>query len=443
MRRVSGRTVLVGCAVVALLLGACGDADDATGKDVTALNLETGEKQAFADEDQVPGGWIVCINDRCPIPDDLSCQNLGPATCLLSPRCSLKLLCEFDIPGIPPIYRIEPQFDSGPADAEVGVDQANSAGAAPCLQDSDDPNFGCVVPVEPVGPRYAPQGCEFVCRGPTPQPTCEEIRDPRACEARPECDWEWINRILPLESGETEPGNDGSNGVEFSDDVASRMPCSPDFCPPPPQGFCRPAKPQACEQLDKYRCQQREDCTWDPMPCPCKEWGCDMACGPFCRPRNDVCPPPPPVPLCEGGRAEPVYDAKGCLVDYKCADTKRCEVLRKEYGDVLRDAKQCTPIRYLNEGCLGGPGSDNCIQPPDTKQCSITVASGLGCMSCPTFINADHKEAVDRLEKLRGEFHELGCMRNLACPMMACAMPSFGSCEYLDGGSGASCVDHY
>lgn len=443
MRRVSGRMVLVGCAMAALLLGACGDVDDGTGKDVTALNLETGEKQVFTGEDRVPGGWIVCINDRCPIPDHFSCQNLGPATCLLSRRCSLKLLCEFDIPGIPPIYRIEPQL--GPElQGEEPVD-AHDAGAAPCAVDSDDPNFGCVVPVQPVEPRYAPQGCEFVCRGPTPQPTCEEIRDPRACEANPKCDWEWLNLIQPLGEGHTEDGNNPSteSNTEVPSDVAAGMPCTPDYCPPLPQGFCRPAKPHACEQLDKYRCHAREDCTWDPMPCPCSERGCDMACGPFCRPRQNVCPPPPPVPLCKEGRIEQVYDEQGCLVGYKCADTTRCEVLRKEYDELLRDAKQCTPIRYLNEGCLGGPGPEGCIQPPDTKQCSITVPNGLGCMSCPTYINAEHGEAVEMLHDLRSEFEELGCMRNIACVAMACAMPRFGSCEYALGGSQASCVDHY
>ena len=88
----------------ALLLGACGGTDSGDpgelGDQVTALNLETGERELFDCESSVPRGWAICADARCVIPPKFPCTELGPGACLLSDqRCQLKLRCEFDISG--------------------------------------------------------------------------------------------------------------------------------------------------------------------------------------------------------------------------------------------------------------------------------------------------------------------------------------------------------
>jgi hypothetical protein len=72
-----------------------------------------------------------------------------------------------------------------------------------------------------------------------------------------------------------------------------------------------------------------------------------------------------------------------------------------------------------------------------SNQCQKTVASGLGCGGCPTFVNDD-----SGLSQYDNAWNQAGCGQNQGCPAIACLAPKSATCKASDAG-GAACVDSF
>lgn len=430
----------------ALLLGACGGTDSGDpgelGDQVTALNLETGERELFDCESSVPRGWAICADARCVIPPKFPCTELGPGACLLSDqRCQLKLRCEFDISG-GSIWHGVPTNEYPDAPMARDYDKLVADG-------SPDDRYG------------APPNCEFACvPQQEPEPTCEDVRHPEQCEGRPDCQWEWLYYAHPADKGEPsveggDPGNMADSGKPGVPSDYIGMPCPPDICniPPRPAGICIPKRPASCEELDRESCYRRKDCSWDQGPCDliCMEpeltnndMGqidayCKRLCEPSCRPVPEppVCKPVPEPRCREGYLPVPIIDDNDCLVGYECKPIhgNECDGIAERYAETLQEAKKCTPVYTFDKPSFCGPRLLLACSPPPNP-CTEHVTSSLAC-GCPTAVNPHNREALATLRELSAAWTQNRCDYELMCPAIACMKPQGSGC-----GFNGTCVDY-
>lgn len=455
----------------ALWAGIAGCGDDSlpeqAGK-VSALNLESGEVKRFDRERDVPAGWAVCADERClTFPPGFPCQILGPGACLLNAKCRLKLRCEFDL-------------------SSYGWSTARSAGEA--TDGAANAESGSSDPVNV--PDLAPAGCEFACTA-GDQRSCGELPDKTTCAGRADCVWE-------------ETTLDAGQGSGSSGEPAWDVPCGAESCLQPPMfGYCREKVALTCEALDRASCERRADCSWQVGACPlaCAESGCDVACEPFCQPR-EVDPGCPPIaaprcnpdelltpeldaegcatgyrcapvcpevyaatPECPGGRVEPVLDERGCTLNYvcvhDCADKTfvpppcekgtvvpvrdangcvielRCELAATETCDALGTRYQEALAQAKRCSSANGTKGGAPLQ-----ACSLTVANSLGCPACPTFVNPAQSAAITELTLLQDQWAKGRCGLDRACPAVECMQPAGASCQSASGDpNAATCVD--
>lgn len=330
--------LLAGCSLVA-----CGedpnlDESGESGGTVQARRLSDGELQAFASTNVVPEGWIPCTDERCLIPPEVPCQNIGPTACVLQPECNLRTLACWQ-EG----YFVDPQ--TGVASEGFSADDLveMSAVAPPDADTPEVANGGFAPTPYPAG---AGQRCVVACEH-NSQRSCSDFDDPRSCAASPNCEWEATAICM--------------------------MPCTPEGCPScaVSHEVCREKRvePLPCTALDQRQCLARDECEWSPIkyqvcdddgrPCPVPDVanppindpGEVAGAGPVdatvsegaaeamiwrshCQPRRPepVCPVLPAMyPVCSGG-LEPVakYDDAGCLVGYRCPPVSQCEASSRE-----------------------------------------------------------------------------------------------------------------
>ncbi len=76
----------------------------------------------------------------------------------------------------------------------------------------------------------------------------------------------------------------------------------------------------------------------------------------------------------------------------------------------------------------------------DAIQCTKKVLAHPGC-GCPTAINPDNTDAVEKLDRLQNEWDKLNCSEGIVCPAAACA-PIDGVCgETSPGSTTGMCED--
>ena len=456
-RRFAGRRRL--CAVFCVVAAAaCGDntAGPPAGDDlaVEALNLSSGERRSFSSANEVPDGWAVCETDACHIPPQFPCRQLGGGACLLHPACRLRVRCEFDLD----LGQSHLTPTEGPTpDGDLGH---GTGGPAPEGESPLGHGTGGPAPEGEVGADVA-DACELVCVAKETL-ACGEIHDDQRCNARPDCEWDW-----------------------------QPAPCSHVSCPKSLVGYCRPSRKAPCQALDQAVCGRRPDCEWRPTVCtwacqdpaPCEGQDCpstppcESNCQSFCQPRQECPAIGHVIPDCEAGqKTEPQYDDKGCLTGYRCVDegcpsvpaiAPLCpdgvppELVYDERGCVVGSTCQSiTCAAPLEPECDGHliPEYDEhrCItryicverskcdalatnyaaalrkakvcQADSDNPCGLTVAGGLGCGHCPTYVNAD-SSAVNDLRRLQRDYQALNCgAEGPACAAIACLAPTGATC---------------
>jgi len=255
---------------LAAALAACGTTttggknEESSDDAVLAVNLETGERQTFPSEDDVPDGWGLCEGDVCPEP--LGCTSLEEASCLSRTDCA-------------PLYDASGTF-GGCTEGGATCDPAE-CGPAPGM-----PSIEC--PDGSIGGstgRCTAEGgsCGWEIRQ-CPDPTCDE----EACGPAPGmpaylCD----DGSVGGNTGLCLANLDGTCGWEIR--VCPTDPaCAADACgSPPPSAVCADGSGTVGD------CTQNAEgvCAWETHECP--ETLCDEAeCGPQ---------PGMPSKICEDG----------------------------------------------------------------------------------------------------------------------------------------------
>ena len=344
----------------------------------SALDTETGEHRSFASRDQIPPGWVECEDAECTaLPPFVPCQNLNHSVCWRTEHCQL-ITTSCYVNGCSGLT--EP---GTPTHASGGSEPGPGAGAPPPEGQEAGASFSCPDQNEV---------CEYACVAKRPK-RCEDHPDAESCASDQSC--EWGDAICPL------------------------APCTPDWCPPCEQG-CRRRRDNPCTELGKRQCLGRPDCQWGVDLCPmiaCAPETPDCAvCEPFCQPREQDPPQCPVIPrpshCADGSLPEPDYK-DGCIVGYSCKplpDNKQCNDLKRKYAQVLQQARRC----------------DDSL---DVEQCGLTIASNLGCVGCPTFVNRDNSSALGSLRELAAAWREARCDVALACPAIACDPAPRGFCS--------------
>lgn len=479
-----------------LLAGACGNGVEGDGEDrkVTALNLENGERKVFEADDAVPAGWAICADPSCSVfPPEFPCQILGPGACLMNPECRLKLRCEFDLSG-QGVGWARPAggpdaTDAGPAptDPASGTSQLDPSGAYPWPQPAPD---------------MAPPGCELVCAPGGRPVSCGEINDPGLCKQRDDCEWDEVQLPKPVPMGQAEGDNSSGEPQGLCPPDICGQPPALGYCREKRQLSCEELDQGRCELREDCSWSPARCALMDCLGPGCDHTRCGSFCRP--RPIDPVCPPVKPfvgdcpngpaaptfdengcivgfectpicpevfiappdcpngamekivddrgcvvgyrciqscprialvAPDCPDGKVVPIYDRAGCLVGYECQDPTRCDALVKDYSAALAQAKQCKAV-----STTPASGEDRSAQPPAPGSCGVTVSSALGCMACPTYVNVDNREAIAKLREVERAFHELGCMKGMACPAIACLAPQGAICQADASGTG-TCTD--
>ena len=325
-------------------------------------------------------------------------------------------------------------------------------------------------------------------------PSCETIADSipcpnlgeTVCELRPGC------RLATAAAGSMPAPMPGTDATPTApppppascipaeqtrcDEFAAEVPCNATSgcswqqtcAPPSPNGIpgqscsisCVAAAPASCESLAERDCLGRQDCSWNPQPCPSTPtpgWGGgtpDATCQPFCQIAATRCPTlvPPPKDFCGSAPPLPRYDAEGCVIGFDCASVcpvvaepdcglnstalakydpngcligytcsttaTSCQALTDAYRKALKQAKACTV------GTL-------------TQSCGELMPSALQC-PCPTPVNSENPAALAELRRLQQEFSLGGCDKDVVCPAIGCAV-SRSTCAAV-GGIG-QCID--
>ncbi len=180
--------------VVAALLLAAGCTRPAD-RAVKAIDLVTGDTQAFATPGDVPPGWAVCADQDCAtVPETVRCQSLGTEVCSLHPGCRLEeqwcssSSCAGSDPGDPGSApgdagdEAPPPCDVEPPTCEyacvpIGGDAQPPLTPLACAEVGPPPAGYC--PSGQVVVRYDDQGCVtgFDCFGGCPEATATTITD--------------------------------------------------------------------------------------------------------------------------------------------------------------------------------------------------------------------------------------------------------------------------
>lgn len=386
------------------LIAGCGEQLD---DNVRARNLKTGEMHTFNSEGEVPDGYAICGSEDCPLPKDLPCELLGAEVCQFQPSCRIKVLaCS----------------GGGTADpTTVGCMQPEAADYA---GGAEEP-VGCLIPEES-------ETCEVTCVAKDFQ-LCEEITDPQACNARPECRFETPVCGYPCEcAGEADcnclPCEPAGVCVTVTPQTCQNLQ-SPEACMSNPEcqwnaapclcdcpdvkgvdegveclcdcgmaGFCdQKEKPMFCEaQQDEQACLANPECEWGQFVCPPCMFdepmggpeGAPMACdcGLSCRTKQMECPPVPAYEMiCPPDvEALPIFDDMGCLVGFECGGERpECPAITMEMI-VCEDNQQAVAV-HDDKGCQIGW---ECLELPcPREQCSMFCENGFqkdanGCEIC-------------------------------------------------------------
>lgn len=346
MRRVQP---VLSCLLFALSLAGCVTAG------VTAINPLTGEEREFADETEVPEGWIVCSSaETCPSPR--ACAELDEASCLARTDCSPTYV------GIG-AYPRECETQDPPPDICDGTAFAGCTDAATtCTDDACGP---------------APLGATWLC----PDGSVGGVTGRCIQHADGVCGWETRDCPPP-------PVDE----------------CSYDECGPAPESptiIC----PDGSLGGNTGRCLRNADgaCGWEYRECPtvCSGIACDLACPPGttnpigpdgcldtcrCVPTEcsaDECgsPPDSPTYLCAdgstGGNTGVCYRREDgtCGWEYRECPTEECPV--DACGPQLG-----LPNYPCDDGSYGGP-TGRCLANADgtcgweVRECPATSCSDI------------------------------------------------------------------
>ena len=110
-----------------------------------------------------------------------------------------------------------------------------------------------------------------------------------------------------------------------------------------------------------------------------------------------------------------------CEGECPCDGPPSCSDLELEYAEVLKTAKNCSPMLAV-------------------EQCLVPAQTELAC-PCPTWVEQANSAAIMRLAELQSLWNQLNCQNGVGCPDVECPMPAGASCLPNSNGTSGSCTD--